>query len=144
MEKKVYKGLTKLLIKESKNKDLQFDKGQLERIKKTAEVYMYKRDNGNWSLCLSSAYGQSGFHDYLWRGCFEWNEEKREGRMEVIAGLPGGCCFVSRSYTCTRPNGTNYKKEFQTILEYMKRARFGNLGSMDCYKEYVAATGDMS
>ena len=143
MNKVICKGLTKLLIKESKDKELQFDKGQLERIKNSAEVSMYKNDKG-WDLYASSNYGESGFRDYIWRGSFKWDREKKEGVMEVMAGLPDGCCFVKRCYTCTRPNGTDYKKEFQTILEYMKKARFGNLGSMNCYKEYVAATGDIS
>lgn len=143
MNKVICKGLTKLLIKESKNKDLQFDRGQLERIKDSAEVCMYKYGK-DWNLYASSKYGESGFRDYIWRGSFQWNSKKNEGVMEVMAGLPDGCCFVKRCYTCTRPNGTDYKKEFQTILEYMKKARFGNLGSMNCYREYVAATGDMS
>ena len=46
MEKIICKGLTKLLIKESKDKELQFDKGQLEKIKNSAEVSMYKNDKG--------------------------------------------------------------------------------------------------
>ena len=143
MKKIICKGLTKLLIKESKDKELQFDKEQLDRIKNSAEVKLYKDDIG-WELCVSCNYGQSGFSDYIWRGTFNWDKEKKEGKIEVMAGLPNGCCFVNHYYTCTRPNGTDYKKEFQTILEYMKYARLCNLGSINCYKEYVAATGDMS
>ena len=143
MEKIICKGLTKLFIKESKNKELNFDKKQLERIKNSAEVSMYKYGK-DWNLYISSAYGESGFRDYIWRGSFKWDGTKNEGVMEVMAGLPEGCCFVKRGYTCTRSMGTNYKKEFQTVLEYMKKARLGNLGSMQCYRDYVAATGDMN
>jgi len=145
MKKIICKGLTKLLIKESKDKELQFEKKQLEFIKSTAEVRLYKEENG-WDLYIDSEYAEGSCgYPYYWKGRFTWDETKKEGQMKIFSGFSGN--FISRvdnSYTCPRPNGTDYKNEFKFVLEYMKKARKGSLASMNCYREYVAATGDIS
>ena len=144
MKCKTYKGLTNLLIKESKKKELGFSEEQLKSIKASAEVKLYKEENG-WKLYVWSQYGESCGGGYYWRGWFEWDEVKKEGKMNVFSGFSGNLIGqVDRNYNCTRPQGTTYKDEFQTLLLYMCNARVGSMSSMNCYKEYVAATGDMS
>lgn len=140
MEYKIYKGLNKLLIKESKKKELEFDEEQLKSIKASAEVKLYKKKNG-WKIFVWSKYGE----DCYWGGCFDWDDVKKEGEMKVFSGFAGNLIGkVDRHYNCTRPQGTTYKDEFQTLLLYMCKARVGSLTSMNCYSKYVAATGDMS
>ena len=144
MKSRTYKGLAKLLIKESKNKELCFNKEQLEAIKSSAKVYLITRENG-WKLAVGSKYGEGCGGGYYWRGWFEWDNEKKEGKMNVFSGFSGNLIGqVDQYYNCTRPQGTTYKKEFETLMSYMHNARLGSLSSMDCYREYVARTGDMN
>lgn len=138
MKYRFYKGLTKLLIKESKNKELGFSKKELETIKSRAQVNLATDENG-WTLEVWSTYGEG----YNWRGWFEWDDVKKEGKMNVFSGSDG-IGQVDQYYNCTRPQGTTYKREFETLISYMRNARLRSIANMECYKEYVARTGDMN
>lgn len=138
MKYKSHKGLTKLLIKTSKNKELAFSKKELEAIKSRAQVNLATDENG-WKLEVWSKYDEG----HNWRGWFEWDDEKKEGKMNVFSGSDG-VGQVDRHYNCTRPHGTTYKKEFETVMSYMCKARLDSINVMNGYKEYVAATGDMN
>lgn len=144
MKCKFYKGLTKLLIKESKNNELCFSKEELESIKSTAQVSLTTKENG-WTLEAWSKYSESCSGGYYWRGWFEWDNVKKEGRMNVFSGFSGNPIGrVDKYYKCTRHQGTTYKEEFKNLMLHMCDARLGSISSMNCYKEYVAKTGDMS
>lgn len=138
MKYRFYKGLTKLLIKESKNKELGFSKKELETIKSRAQVNLATDENG-WKLEVWSKYDEG----HCWRGWFEWDDTKKEGKMNVFSGSDG-IGQVDQYYNCTRPQGTTYKREFETLISYMRNARLRSIASMECYKEYVARTGDMN
>ena len=138
MKYKSYKGLTKLLIKESKNKELAFSKKELETIKSRAQVNLATDENG-WKLEVWSKYDEG----YCWRGWFEWDDKKKEGKMNVFSGSDG-IGQVDRYYNCTRPQGTTYKREFETLISYMRNARLESIDRMNGYKEYVERTGDMT
>ena len=142
---KTLKGLTKELIKASKNKDLLFSKEELENIKKTAEVTYRKRDNGDWVINVYSRYYESCCGSYLWKGCFTWYVNDNKGRMEIFSGFTANPIGQIRdNYTCERPYGTDYKKEFGTILDYMVNARILSKRADKAYCDYVARTGDLS
>lgn len=144
MKCKFYKGLTKLFIKESKNKELHFSKEELELIKSSARVSLTTIENG-WTLEVWSKYGESCGYGYYWRGWFEWDGVKKEGKMNVFSGFSGNPIGqVDKYYNCTRSQGTTYKKEFENLMLHMCNARLGSISSMNCYKEYVEATGDMN
>jgi hypothetical protein len=138
MKYKNYKGLTKLFIKESKNKELCFSKKELETIKSRAQVNLATDENG-WKLEVWSTYDEG----HNWRGWFEWDDVKKEGKMNVFSGSDG-IGQVDQYYNCTRPQGTTYKREFETLISYMRNARLRSISNMECYKEYVARTGDMT
>lgn len=139
MKCKLYKGLTKLLIKESKNKELAFSKKELETIKSRAQVVLAVTKHG-WTLDVWSKYSEG----HCWMGRFVWDNEKKEGRMNVFSGSNNSIGQVDNWYNCTRPQGTTYKKEFENLLSHMCKARLESIGVMNGYKEYVAATGDMN
>lgn len=144
MKCKVYKGLTKLFIKESKNKELGFSKKELEAIKSSAQVSLTTKDNG-WTLEVWSKYGESCGGGYYWRSWFEWDDVEKEGKINVFSGFSGNPIGqVDQHYNCTRLRGTTYKREFETLMSHMCKARLESISSMDCYKEYVATTGDMN
>lgn len=143
MKCKVYKGLTALLIKESRNKELRFSKKELEAIKSSARVSLMTRENG-WMLEVWSKYGESLGYGYYWKGWFEWDDVKKEGRMNVFSGFVSPIGQVDKYFNCTRPQGTTYKDEFATLISYMGKARLGSLACMESYKEYVERTGDMT
>lgn len=138
MKYKSYKGLTKLFIKESKNKELAFSKKELEAIKSRAQVNLVINENG-WTLEVWSTYSEG----HYWRSWFKWDDEKKEGKMNVFSGSDG-IGQIDQHYNCTRPQGTTYKKEFENLLSHMCNARLESIDRMNGYKEYVAATGDMN
>lgn len=138
MKYKNYKGLTNLFIKESKNKELCFSKKELEAIKSSAQVNLTTTENG-WNLEVWSKYSEG----HNWRGWFEWDGVKKEGKMNVFSGSDS-IGQVDQYYNCTRPQGTTYKKEFENLMSYMCKARLGSIANVECYKEYVKATGDMT
>lgn len=139
---KTLKGLTKKLIKASKNKDLLFSKEELENIKKSAKVIYEKRADGFY-LHVWSKYYENCSGAYIWRGEFSLHNNK--GRMEIFSGFTANPIGQIRDiYTCERPCGTDYKKEFELILGFMHDARIASKRADKAYCDYVARTGDLS
>lgn len=141
MTEKILKGLTKEMIKASKT--CSFSKEELQCIKDTAKVTLIKHDTG-WSLYLYSRYylGNSWNGSYLWNGSFSWDNKTEQGKMHIYSGFTGNPIGRSEnSYTCTRPYGTDYKKEFKTVLEYMCKARGCSNAMTNDYIRFVKETG---
>ena len=140
---KVLKGLTKELIKASKNKNLLFTKEELNNIKNSAEV-TYKKEGDTFRLSVWTKYGESCCGAYIWRGEFAYYGNGT-GRMEIFSGFTANPIGQIRNiYTCERPYGTNYKEEFALILKYMADARESSKRADRAYCDYVARTGDLS
>lgn len=139
----ILKGLTKELIKASRKKELLFTKEELENIKKSAKVE-YIKDGSNFRIYLWSKYHENCSGVYIWRGEFAYYGNGK-GRMEIFSGFTANPIGQIRDiYTCERPNGTDYKKEFNTILDFMINARMASKRADQAYCDYVARTGDLS
>jgi hypothetical protein len=138
------KWLAKQFIKECQDPELNFSKKELEVIKKTARVVLYNNDSF-WELSVEANYDEDvlGGSPKLW-GHFVWHKNEAEGKMEILSGRYDTVCSIHDSYTCTRPQGTNYRKEFDTLIEFIKKARKAEVFRIKDYTDYVARTGDMS
>ena len=139
----ILKGLTKELIRTSKNKNLLFTKEELKNIKESAKVEYIKKGN-EFRLCVWTKYAESCCGAYIWRGEFSYYGNGT-GRMEIFSGFTANPIGQIRNiYTCERPYGTDYKKEFALILKYMTSAREASKRADKAYCDYVARTGDLS
>lgn len=141
MEKtKVLKGLTKEVIKASKLKQLCFTKENLKNIKDSAKVTLTKY-NDFWRLEIYTKYDNYDTGSY-WKGSVTFYPEKREGKMYIYSGFASNPIGrVDDIYKCSRPNGTDYKIEFSTILNFIIQARMSSLGMDKAYSNFVKETG---
>ena len=138
---KVLKGLTNRLIKASKGESLKFSKEDLNNIKNSAKVTYDKREDG-WYLSVYTKYNESCCGGYYWTGDFRWYDSKNEGTMNIYSGFTGNPIGrIDDRYTCRRPCGTDYKAEFELILDYMIKARGGSLADNQAYCDFVRRTG---
>lgn len=137
---KVLKGLTKEVLKASKLKQLHFTKENLKNIKDSAEVTLTKYNNF-WRLEVYTKYSNYDTGSY-WKGSVTFYPEKGEGKMYIYSGFASNPIGrVDDIYNCTRPNGTDYRIEFSTILNFMIQARMSSLGMDRNYANFVKETG---
>lgn len=140
---RTFKGLTKQFIKECQDAELNFSKEELKVIKKTARVVLYNNDYF-WELSVRANFTEDTWRaPYLW-GHFTWYKKEAKGTMEIRCGQNDTVGSIHRDYNCSRPQGTNYRKEFDTLIEFMKEARKDEVSYTKSYLAYVAATGDMN
>lgn len=139
----ILKGLTQELIKTSRKKELLFTKEELDNIKKTAKVE-YIKNGSNFRIYVWCKYDESCCGVYIWRGEFAYYGDGNS-RMEIFSGFTANPIGqIKEVYTCERPFGTDYKKEFNTILNFMINARIRSKRADEAYCNYVAETGDLS
>lgn len=140
---KILKGLTKELIKASKNKELNFTKEELKNIEDTAKVQL-KKDKDGFYLSLWCKYGESCGGVYLWVGNFSYYKNK-DSYMHICSGFTANPIGrIEENYTCKRGFETDYKEEFKTVLKYMIDARKASIRADKAYCDYVVRTGDLS
>ena len=134
MTERILKGLTKQFIKECKDPEL---------TKKTARVVLYNNDYF-WELSVRATLDEDTWRPPYFYGHFTWYKKESKGTMEILSGQSNTVCSIHRNYDCTRPQGTNYREEFDTLIEFMKEARKDEVFRTKDYTDYVARTGDMS
>jgi hypothetical protein len=122
--------------------ELEFDEKELQYIKDHANVSVREWDNG-FNFVVHAPYGNSCGGSYRIGGSF--TSDKGKYTMNIYAGFSANPIGqIDDSYTCKRPNGTNYIDEFDTILSYMFDARIRSLKADRAYMQYVIDTGDLS
>lgn len=140
---RILKGLTKELIKASKNKELNFTKEELKNIKDSAQVQL-KKDKQGFYLSLWCKYNENCGGAYLWYGSFSYYNNK-DSYMNICSGFTANPIGrIEENYICKRGFATDYKKEFNTILKYMIEARKKSIRADKAYCDYVVRTGDLS
>jgi hypothetical protein len=144
MAERILKGLTKQFIKECKDPELNFSKKELKAIKKTARVVLYGSNKSSWYLVVGASLDEDPWRVPHIHGEFTWNKKEAKGDMRICSGQCNTVSYIDRRYDCTRPQGTTYQEEFNTLIEFMKKARKAQAGLADSYREYVIKTGDMS